>query len=151
MGHEAVGRQVGIERRVYVPLLGRCGIERGGSEMLHQEMNHLFVLLAVVGAGAVYEQSARAQGVPYVDEDFALAVGTQVYLGGRPFVDGLRIFTEHAFARAGSVDQYHVEVVAQSAEVGCRVAGYHGVVEAPFCDVLGQDMGPVAHHLVAHG
>ena len=60
--------------------------------------------------------------------------------GARMTVEGLGVFAEHAFARAGCVDQYHVEVVMQFSEVCCCVTGYDRVVVSPFYDVFGQDM-----------
>lgn len=118
--------------------------------MIAEETYHIFVFFPVVGASAVYEQTAGAQGVPHVGEYFPLALGAYAHLCRRPFGCGLGVFAEHAFARAGCVDQYHVEVVMQFSEVCCCVTGYDRVVVSPFYDVFGQDMSAVAHDFVAH-
>ena len=150
MRHEAVGRHTRYESRSDAP--GRVGIdrERGGSQLFHQVEHHLFVLLEVVGAGAVNEHSARLEGRPHVGEDLPLAFGAAVHPGRRPLGNGVGVFAKHPLARAGHIGSHHVEVALETGKVGRLVAGHHREGRAPFRQVLGQDIGAVGHHLVAH-
>ena len=150
MRHEAVSRHARHECGSYSP--GRVCVdgERGGSQPVHQVEYHLLVLLGVVGAGAVNEQTSRAQGLPHVVENLALAVGTAGHTGGRPLGNGGGVFAEHALARAGDIGGNDVEIGFEAGKVGRLVAGDNRVGRAPFHDILGQDIGPVGDYLVAY-
>ena len=107
-----------------------------------------FVLVGVVGAGAVNEGAAGAEALPDVGKDAALAFGAEAGIGFAPFGDGGGVFAEHAFAGAGGIDEDEVEGAFEGGEAGGVVVGDDDVVLPPFDDVFAEDGGAAADDFV---
>ena len=58
----------------------------------------VLILQAVEGASAVHQQAARLEGGPHGFHNFALAPPAEVHVMQAPFLHGLGILPEHAFA-----------------------------------------------------
>ena len=101
----------------------------------------------VEGAGGVDEDSAGLQGGPDVCQDTVGAGGAEFHGLRRPFVDGLLVLAEHAFAGAGDIGHDGVEYRVFSE--GRRVARYgaHAGVSPGF-HVAAEDGVAVAHDFV---
>ncbi len=81
--------------------------------------------MAVEGAGAVYQQTTRAERIPYVAEDALLALDAVSNVLHAPFLHGLLILAEHAFARAGHVGNNKVKAIGEGTKVGRVVIRHH--------------------------
>ena len=73
--HKTITMAIAADGGMDVPRRLDGHFKRCSAQVMHDEIGHLLVLLAVVSAGAVDEQSTRVQGLPYIGEDFALALG----------------------------------------------------------------------------
>ena len=74
-----------------------------GSQFFRYMMDVLFILLRVVGTGAIDQQTAGFQRVPDVVDDAAPASGTERDVRDAPFACTVGIFAKHTFAGTGHV------------------------------------------------
>ena len=112
-------------------------------------MDVLFVLLRVVGAGAVDQQAAGLQRVPDVVDDAAPAPGTERDVRNTPFACAVGIFAEHAFAGTGHIRDDHIKEMRQATDLFRIVACHDAIRISLFGDILGQYMAPAPDHLIA--
>ena len=121
-----------------------------GTEFVADAHHVVFVLLAVVGACAVHQVAALAQGGPYTFDNLPLAGHATVDGLWRPFVNGHSVLAEHALARAWHIGRYHIEETAQWGKLfGVGRGAYH-VGVSPLGQILGQYLGALADRFIGH-
>ena len=88
-----------------------------GSQFFRYMMDVLFILLRVVGTGAIDQQTAGFQRVPDVVDDAAPASGTERDVRDAPFACTVGIFAKHTFAGTGHVGDDHVKEMRKAADL----------------------------------
>lgn len=120
-----------------------------GSQFFRYMMDVLFILLRVVGTGAIDQQTAGFQRVPDVVDDAAPASGTERDVRDAPFACTVGIFAKHTFAGTGHVGDDHVKEMRKAADLFRIVVRHDAIRISPLGDIFRQDMTPATDHLIA--
>src|SRR5574344_756295 len=106
--------------------------------------------MGIVGACAVDEDASLLQCVPDVAHDVALSFPTHLHIVKTPLLYAGRVFAKHAFARTGGIADDDIKCTTKGFEVFRMVVGHDTMAFTPFDDVLCQDVGTSALHLVGN-
>ena len=136
MGHKSIARQISLYGRVNVPLLRHRHCHRFGAIFLHHPRKHLLIFERIVGASAVDEQAAGAQGIPHVGNDATLQIGALLHQCRRPLAARLFIFAHHTLAATGHIGSHHIEEMRKASKVVGRIAGNHTARGAPLLQIF---------------
>ena len=120
------------------------------SERVFYEINHQLVFLLVVGACAVYHQTARLKRCPCRREYLPLAFGALSHILPTPLRDCNLVLAEHALAGAWRINKHCVKHRPQRGERRRVARCDHGICPAPLRYVLRQNVRTLAHILVTH-
>ena len=110
----------------------------------------MLVFLAVEGAGAIDEVTARAQGGPNVAHNVPAHLRALLHQAWRPLADGTLVLAKHPLARTGHVRGHNVEAALQRCEVGAVSIGHNHPWVPPFRQILGQNLRALPQRFVGH-
>ena len=112
-------------------------------------MDILFILLRVVGTGAIDQQTTGLQCVPDIVDDAASASGTEFDVRDTPFACTIGIFAEHTFAGTGHVGDDHIKEMRKAADLFRIIVCHAAIRISPLGNIFRKYMTPATDHFIA--